>query len=571
MASLRDVLAMFLTIVTQANNAENSVVTVLWLLIAVAVVAVLTKYIRLPYTIALVLAGIVIAFTPGMPKVVLTPDLIVTIFLPTLLFEAAYNLSFEHLREEFRFISALAIWGVVATVGLVAGLLIWWGGLAWQTALIFGAIVGATDPISVVATFRSLGVARRLTIIIEGESLFNDGSALVIFNLLLGVIVAGNFDLVSSLAEFIKVSVGGLGLGVAVGYLALAILEQLNDYLTETLVTLIAAYATFLGAEQFGVSPALAVVAAGLLVGNFGQQRAMSPTTRITVGLSWEFFGFMANSLIFLLVGLQVRTINLGSFGTITGLAIIVTLLSRCVVIFFFSWLTRLINRPKAIPFSWQLMLIWGGLRGSLSLAMALSLPVTLASGELFPDRDKILVMTFGLIMFSLLGQGLTTTPLMNLLKLGRNQSKQIHQYETLHGRLLTLRAAQQEIQEMQNNGTLGAETAQILQADYASRENAINLELQELHLANEFLREEQLRTAQRRLLQVERSTLLTLRTRGVISHEILEELRAEIDTKATLLTQAQAVDEPSQATPEFEVATNMVEEDDIITQPKGE
>jgi CPA1 family monovalent cation:H+ antiporter len=564
-------LIMLFSVTTQASTAESNVVTVLWLLIAVTVVAVLTKYIRLPYTIALVLAGIVIAFTPGIPKVVLTPDLIVIIFLPTLLFEAAYNLSFEHLREELRFISALAIWGVVATVGLVAGLLMWWGGFAWQTALIFGAIVGATDPISVVATFRSLGVARRLTIIIEGESLFNDGSALVIFNLLLGVIVAGKFDFVSSLAEFIKVSAGGLGLGVAVGYLALAILEQLNDYLTETLVTLIAAYATFLGAEQFGVSPALAVVAAGLLIGNFGQQRAMSPTTRITVGLSWEFFGFMANSLIFLLVGLQVRTINLGSFGAITALAILATLLSRCVVIFFFSWLTHLINRPKAIPFSWQLMLIWGGLRGSLSLAMALSLPITLANGEAFPDRDKILVITFGLIMFSLLGQGLTTTPLMNLLKLGRNQSKQIHHYEILRGRLLTLRATQQEIQEMQNNGTLGAETAQILQTDYASRENALNLELQELHLANEFLRDEQLRTAQRRLLQVERSTLLTLRTRGVISTEILEELRAEIDTRATLLTQAQAVDEHSQATPELQVATNIIQEDDVIIHPKIE
>ena len=549
----------------EVNNTVGNVTTVLWLLVAVAVVAVLTKYIRLPYTIALVVAGVGIALTPGVPLVLLTPDLIVTVFLPTLLFEAAYNLSFEHLRQEVRVIGALAVWGVLATVGIVAGLLMWLGGLSWQSALLFGAIVGATDPISVVSTFRRLGVARRLTIIIEGESLFNDGSALVIFNLLLGVIVAGKFNFWGSLTDFVKVAAGGLALGVAVGYLALAVLSHLNDYLTETLVTLIAAYGTFLAAEQLGVSPALAVVAAGLLVGNFGQQQVMSPTSRITVGLSWEFFGFLANSLIFLLVGLQIRTIAFGGYWGVILLAIAVTLISRCIVIGFFSGLTSLINRPKAIAFNWQIMLVWGGLRGSLSLAMALSLPVTLATGANFPDRNQILVMTFGLILFSLLVQGLTIEPLMKVLKLGRDQSGQIHQYETLRGRLLTSRAARHRIDEMHSRGLISEETTQLLHQDYEQRETAINLELRELHLANEFLQDEQLRMARRRLLQVERTALADLRLRGVISDEISQELRAELDAKATLLEQPAEVSSNA-VTPNL-LAAHIAQEDEIVAE----
>lgn len=512
------------------DNTLENVTTVLWLLIAVAVVAVLTKYIKLPYTIVLVLVGIAIALTPGLPAVILTPDLIVLIFLPALLFEAAYNLSFQQLKENLRFISALAIWGVLATAALVAGLLMWWGGLPWQTALIFGAIIGATDPISVIATFRHLGAPKRLAIILEGESLFNDGSALVLFNLLLGIIVTQQFSPVGSLIEFIKVAAGGLLLGGAVGYLALFLLTHLNDYLTETLVTLIVAYGTFLAAGQLQVSPALAVVAAGLLVGNFGQEKVMSATTQMAVGLSWEFIGFLANSLIFLLVGLEVRAIQVAEFWEITALAIGVTLFSRVVVIGCFSWGANLINKRLVIPLSWQIMLIWGGLRGSLSLAMALSLPVFLASGAAFPDRSKILVMTFGLIMFNLLVQGLTIEPLMKLLKLEQKPSPELRLYELYRGQMLTAQAVRRRLEELYNRNLLSEETAAILQAEYAEREKAATTELHRLQANNRQMKEEQLQLARRRLMQVEKSTATDLYNQGIISEDIMRELRATID-----------------------------------------
>jgi CPA1 family monovalent cation:H+ antiporter len=545
------------------DNTLENVTTVLWLLVAVGVVAVVSKYIKLPYTIVLVLAGIAIAFIPGLPAVNLTPDLIVILFLPALLFEAAYNLSLEHLKESVRFISVLAFWGVLVMAALVAGLLILLGGLPWQTALIFGAIIGATDPISVIATFRHLGAPRRLTIIMEGESLFNDGSALVLFNLLLGIIVTQQFNPVDSLFEFFKVAAGGLLLGGIVGYMALFLIRHLNDYLTETLVTLIVAYGTFLAAEQLQVSPALAVVAAGLLVGNFGQEKVMSPTTQVAVGLSWEFIGFLANSLIFLLVGLQIRAIQILNFWEIAALAIGVALFSRVVVIGFFSWLANLLRRGQIIPLKWQLMLIWGGLRGSLSLAMALSLPVLLNNGAPFPDRDRILVMTFGLIMFNLLVQGLTIEPLMRLLNLGQKTSPEMRQYEFYRGQMLIAQAVRRRLDELSNRNLMTEEMAGLLRDEYAERENTATAELHRLQANNREMKEEQLQVARKRLLQVEKSTATDLYNQGVISEEIMRVLRSEIDTQLTNREQVipPAVNfapaAPPPATPELTAGSN--------------
>ncbi len=513
-----------------ANSAHSEVTTLFWLLIAVALVAVATKYIRLPYTIVLVLAGAGLALVPQAPGIVLTPDLIVLVFLPALLFEASYHLSFEHLKADFRFISNLALWGVVATAGLIAVLLVGLGGLAWPTALLFGAIVAATDPVSVVATFRKLGAPTRLTSIIESESLFNDGSALVLFNLLLSVIVAGQFSVWSNGLEFIKVAVGGLALGVATGYLALALLSRLDEYLTEILVTLIVAYGSFLAAEQLGVSPALAVVAAGLLVGNFGQRQALSPTTQIALGFSWEFFGFLANSLIFLLVGLQVRTIQVGEFWPVIGLGIVATLLSRGIVVVVLSGLNNLLQRRVVVSWRWQMLLIWGGLRGALSLAMALSLPLTLLDGKLFPDRNMLLVMTFGLIMFSLLVQGLTIEPLMKFLKLGNQTSAELSQYELLKGQIFTARALCLKIQEMRNQHLISEEAAASLLAEYEQKEQNCSLALRELQVNNEFLQEEQMRTARRQLVQAEKESLNGLYFQGIISEPTLRRLQAAIE-----------------------------------------
>ncbi|HEX9987409.1 MAG TPA: Na+/H+ antiporter [Chloroflexia bacterium] len=399
------------------GSATADVATLVWLLIAVMAVAVITKYIRIPYTVALVIAGGIIAISPINLNVDLSPDLILVVFLPALLFEAAYHLHFMEVRDTLRPIALLAVPGVLLTALSVASILFYVAGLSWQTAFLFGAIISATDPVSVLAIFRQLGAPRRLSVILEGESLFNDGTSLVIFRIILaGAIAQAAGDALFTVQEFLFVVLGGLLLGALAGFLASRLLLHVDDYLVETTGTLVLAYGTYLLAERVGVSGVIAVVVAGLVFGNYGQSVAMSPTTRAAVAASWEFFGFLANSLIFLLIGLEVNLADLGRFWAPTLLAILAVLLVRTLVVAVASWILRHIHRP--IPFRWQTVLIWGGLRGSLALAMSLSIPFAIAPNTPFPDRDLILAMTFGVILFSLLVQGLTMGALLNRLGL---------------------------------------------------------------------------------------------------------------------------------------------------------
>jgi monovalent cation:H+ antiporter, CPA1 family len=397
--------------------ATESVTVVVWLLIAVMAVAVVSKYVRVPYTVALVIAGLIIAFTPLSPAIELTPDIILFIFLPALLFESAYHLSFDELRDNLRPIALLAVPGVVLTAICLAAVIHFAAGVAWETAFLFGAIMSATDPVSVLAVFRQLGAPRRLSVILEGESLFNDGTSLVLFRIVLGVVLAGvSAEPTSTVLQFVIVVFGGLALGALTGFAVSLLLSRLDDYLVETTLTLVAAYGTYLLAERVGVSGVIAVVIAGLVLGTYGHATAMSPATRAAVSSSWEFFGFLANSLIFVLIGLELNLEQFRRYWLPILLAIASVLAVRILVVAIASWVLRYIHRP--IPYRWQSVLVWGGLRGSLALAMALSLPITRGPGQPFPDRDLLQVMTFGVILFSLLVQAMTMKPLLDRMGL---------------------------------------------------------------------------------------------------------------------------------------------------------
>ena len=452
--------------------ASESVSTLVWLLMAVMVVAVASKYLRIPYTVALVIAGLALTLLPIELTFDLTPDVILFIFLPALLFESAYHLDFPELKDNLRPIALLAVPGVLLTALFVAVITYYAADLSWQTAFLFGAIVAATDPVSVLAIFRQMGAPRRLSVILEGESLFNDGTALVLFRIVLGVVIAGtlgDFGLVAQ--EFLFVVAGGLLLGALIGYGASLLLSRVNDYLVETAMTMVVAYGTYLLAERVGVSGVIAVVVAALVVGTYGHSVAMTPTTRAAIASTWDFIGFIANSLIFLLIGLEVDIAKLQQYWLPTLLAIAAVLVVRAIVVMASSGLLRYIHRP--VPYRWQSVLIWGGLRGSLSLAMALSLPLTLGPNEPFRDRDLIQVMTFGVILFSLLVQGLTMGPLLNRLGL-IHKTRMQEELESISARKASATTSLAEVGSLTESGDISAEVARQLQRAYSTELEAL-------------------------------------------------------------------------------------------------
>lgn len=396
--------------------------TLLGLAILVAIAA---RRLKLPYTVGLVLAGAALAAARVDAGLALTHDLIFDVVLPPLLFEAALNLRWTEMRRELVPVLALSTVGVLMCAAVVAAGLVY--GLGWpvEAALVLGALISATDPIAVIALLREAGAKGRLRLLIEAESLVNDGTAAVLFTAILAWAAhdpaeGGPF---SAALAFVTIAGGGVLVGLAVGFLGTLLAGRSDDRLVETAVSVVAAYGSFLIAERLHGSGVLATVAAGVVMGNLGvlQERTIfgrkfSPEGRTFVLEFWEFAAFLANSLVFLLIGSALAGVNFGREGALTlGLAILLALIGRAAAVYplmLALWPTR-----WRTPLAEQHLMWWGGLRGALALALALALPHDM------PWREDILIVAFAIVAFSIVVQGLSAPLVIRALGLNRAPS----------------------------------------------------------------------------------------------------------------------------------------------------
>lgn len=516
---------------------ETGTILILLFMVATAV-AIAVQRLAIPYTVALVITGLGLGFLHAIEAPHLTKALMFNVFLPGLLFEAAFYLEFKQFWRNRITIHLLAIPGVVVAIALtamiltpVAGTLHFVQDFNWKHALVFGTIISATDPIAVVAIFKNLGVPKRLSILLEGESLLNDGTAIVFFTLSVAL-VTGKMVTPGGLAfDFIKIVGLGALIGVGVGLAVSQVIKQVDDPMIEITLTTIAAYGSFLAAEHFHYSGVIATVAAGMLCGNYGAHVGMSPSTRIAVESFWQYLAFALNSIVFLLIGLEVQFQALLASWQAILVAYLVVTGGRALIIFSASALLR--RTRERIPWAWSTVLTWGGLRGGLSMVLVLSL------SKDFPHRELLVSMTFGVVILSILVHGLTMSPLLQWLGVVREHHEH-DQYKLTRGKLQATYAALEELDRMSHVHFTNPEVLDDLRAEYEQRVERERTSLLDLHLESRQLQAEELQWARRHLLLVEKGQVIDAFRTGSLSQRIQERLLADIDAEVLRLESEQ-------------------------------
>lgn len=493
------------------------------LLTVTAAVSMGVKWIKLPYSISLVIVGLLIGVFHLLPPVEMTPELILLIFLPALLFEASWNIDIREMKENWLPILLLSGPGVIISTIVVAWCMHLAIGMPLMAAFLFGSMISATDPITVLSLFRKLEMSKRLTMVLEGESLFNDGTAVVLFKLILAMVLANaEFSLMAASGDFLLVVMGGAAVGSTLGYVASKITAFFEDHLLEITLTTILAYGAFLLAEQLKVSAVISVVAAGIVMGNYGSRTAMSATTRIAVNSFWEYAAFLVNSLVFLLIGLQVKFELLQKYAVSIGVAIVAILVARAVLI---SVLTPCFSTTKLpIPFKWQCLLWWGGLRGSLCMALALSLPTSLAY------REEILITTFGVVLFTLLIPGLSIEPLVKLLKMNKTRDSKLAVFSELKSIQIANSKAIDHLEQLKKQCSISESTYDVLKAEIVQSQTEASRDLEALHLSDGSIKQLELLEVKRALLEIRKDSLISLYREGLLSPDSLEKLKVTID-----------------------------------------
>lgn len=506
-------------------------------LFAVAtVVALVVRRMLVPHTVGLVVAGLVLGATHVLRPPHLTKDLLFAVFLPGLLFEAAFHIDFSRFWRSKVTIAALAVPGVIASIVVTAALLTpavrtlhFVQDFRFIHAVVFAALVAATDPIAVVAIFKSLGVPSRLGVLVEGESLLNDGTAVVFFGMIVGIASGNGVSVAGAAREFIRVVGGGFLVGGLIGIGLAQVIRRVDEAMIEITLTTLAAYGSFVAGEHLHVSGVIATVAAGMICGNYAAKSGMSPSTRLAVETFWEYLAFALNSIVFLLIGFEVELRVMITVWKPIVAGFVALTLGRAVVIAVVS--TVLGRSRERLPWRWAAVLTWGGLRGGLSMVLALSL----AKG--FPHRDILVSMTFGVVIVSILVQGLTMAPLLRLLGVVRAGGDR-RSYDLRRGEVLATQAALTSLDQVARTHAVASDLVLIVKTEYEGRLRSTEAGLGRVLDEQSGLREEVLARIRRYLGTVERNAIGEAARHGLIADGAAQELTAGVDARLADLAQ---------------------------------
>jgi CPA1 family monovalent cation:H+ antiporter len=494
---------------------------ILILLITISIVAVLVSYIRLPYTIALVIIGYAIGYYKIIPTLHLTSEAIFTLIIPILIFEGAIHIPATEFSRNIRTILLLAIPGLIICIVLFSVGSHYIIGLDWKLAILMGSLISATDPVSILSIFRKIGVNLRLSVILEGESLLNDGVAVVMFQISLLAIITGSYSISNSILQFFKVTLGGVALGFIFGFITTQIIKNVSDHLVELTITTIMVYSLVLVAERVHSSSIIALLVAGLVIGNYAFREAFSASSRVILTSFWEYAAFIANSIIFLFIGNQVAEVDIIHYIKYIFLAWLLTFASRSFMVYTLTPLTSRFGTK--IPNSFKHILNIGGLRGAIALALVLSIPKELEG------RNTILILTFGVVFLSLIIQGLSTQPVMRIFRIGKT-SEERKKHELLLTQIVGYNAVLNELKQSYEKGLVNRTLYSKLLKNYTEKINDFENKIYDLcEDCPELLKTEEILT-KKRLLEHERDSIREIMQKGLISRGTFDEISVEID-----------------------------------------
>jgi CPA1 family monovalent cation:H+ antiporter len=520
--------------------AAHEDLQLLALLLALGALLALSPTLRLPLPILLVLGGVVMGFVPGLPHVTLPPDVVLVAVLPPLLYSGAFFTSLRDLRTNKRPISFLAfglVGTTMATVGVAAHE---WIGLPWAVAFTLGAVVSPTDALAATEITSRLGAPRRIVSLIEGESLVNDGTALVLYKAAVGAVVGGSFSLLDTSGRIVLNVLGGIAIGLAVGWLVRQVRRRLDDAPIEVAIAVLSGYLAYLPAVAAGVSGVLAAVTIGVYMG-WHTPELTNERTRLSGDAFWEILVFLVNALLFVLVGLQLRrivdalsgiaTAKLAGYTAIVCATVIVT---RIVWVPVFTYAPRLLVRrireaDPYPPWQWPALISWIGIRGAVTLVAALALPTS------FPDRELIVFLAFTVIGATLVLQGLTLPGLIRLLGISDDGSAD---REDAKARIRAAEAALVRLEELVEDGAVRTDTAERLRGALGFRRDRFRARFDDEDDGAIEERSAAYQRVMRELLDAERAAIIQLRNSGVIDDAVMQRVQRDLDLETARLDQ---------------------------------